>query len=138
LEVVAGLRGLRVRDIMASDCLRVDGRLTLQRFADDYLLKTAQRCFVVEEAGKVVGLITATDLRRIERERWSMVPVSAVMRPFAHLRTVTPDTPVIDALQAMGREDLNQLPVVSNGRMEGMLSRSQILQALQVRAELSM
>jgi CBS domain-containing protein len=60
------------------------------------------------------------------------------MRPLNRLRTVTPDTTVIDALQTMGREDLNQLPVVSNGRMEGMLSRGQIVQVLQARAELSM
>ena len=64
--------------------------------------------------------------------------VGAVMRPLNRLHTVTPDTTVVDALQAMGREDLNQLPVVSNGRMEGMLSRSRIVQVLQTRAELSM
>jgi len=45
---------------------------------------------------------------------------------------------VVDALQAMGREDVNQLPVVSNGRLEGMLSRGRIVQILQTRAELSM
>jgi hypothetical protein len=41
-------------------------------------------------------------------------------------------------LHAMGRDDVNQVPVVSNGRMEGMLSRGQIVQVLQARAELSM
>lgn len=138
IEVVSGLRGLRVRDIMANECCRVDGRLTLQAFADEYLLRTGQRCFVVEEHGKIAGLVTPSDLRQIERERWSMVPVSSVMRPLSRLRTVTPDTPVIEALQAMGREDVNQLPVVSDGRMEGMVSRSQIVQVLQARAELSM
>ncbi len=45
----------------------------------------------------------------------------------------------IDALpKTMGRDDINQLPVVFNGRIEGMLSRSRIVQVLQTRAELSM
>jgi predicted transcriptional regulator len=38
----------------------------------------------------------------------------------------------------MGREDVNQLLVIRAGRMEGMLSRSHILHALQMRSELSM
>jgi CBS domain-containing protein len=137
-EVVAGLQGLRVRDIMADDCLRIDARMPLQTFADNYLLRTGQRCFVVEENGRVTGLITSADLKYVDRRRWDQTTVEAVMRPLKHLRTVTPDTPVIDALQAMGRDDINQLPVMSNGRMEGILSRGRIVQALQARTELSM
>jgi Zn-dependent protease/CBS domain-containing protein len=138
METIATLKGLRVRDIMADDCLRLDARTSLQAFADDYLLRTGRRCFVVEDDGHVVGLITATDLKQVARDRWTQTTVRAVMRPLNRLRTVSPDTPVVDALQAMGQEDLNQLPVVSNGRMEGMLSRSQILRVLQARSELSM
>ena len=137
-EVVAGLQGLRVRDIMADDCLRIDARMSLQTFADNYLLRTGQRCFVVEDNGLVVGLITPADLKYVDRGRWNQTTVEAVMRPLKHLRTVTPDTPVIDALQAMGRDDVNQLPIMSNGRMEGILSRGRILQALQTRTEVIM
>jgi Zn-dependent protease/CBS domain-containing protein len=138
METVATLKGVRVRDIMADDCLRIDARTSLQTFADDYLLRTGQRCFVVEDHGQITGLITAADLKQVTRDLWSHTTVDAVMRPLNRLHTVTPDTPVVDALQAMGREDLNQLPVMSNGRLEGMLSRSRIVQVLQTRAELSM
>lgn len=138
MEMTSSLKGLRVRDIMTDDCLRIDARITLQRFADDYLLRTGKRCFVVERNGEIAGLITAADLKTIERDRWTATTVETVMRPLNRLRTVTPDTPVIDALQVMGRDDVNQLPVVSNGSMEGMLSRGQIVQVLQARAELSM
>jgi Zn-dependent protease/predicted transcriptional regulator len=138
LEVMSGLRGLRVRDIMSDSCLRIDGAITLQRFADEYLLRTGQRCFVVTRNGDIAGLITAADLKSIDRGSWNATTVEAAMRPLNRLRTVTPETTVIEALQAMGRDDLNQLPVVSHGRMEGMLSRGQIVQVLQARAELSM
>jgi Zn-dependent protease len=138
MEMTSGLKGLRVRDIMSDDCLRLDAGTTLQRFADDYLLRTGKRCFVVERNGDIAGLITAADLKPIDRARWTTTTVEAVMRPLDRLRTVTPDTSVIDALHAMGRDDVNQVPVVSNGRMEGMLSRGQIVQVLQARAELSM
>ncbi|MBZ5657744.1 MAG: CBS domain-containing protein [Acidobacteriia bacterium] len=49
---------------------------------------------------------------------------------------VSPDTPAIRALQMMTRNDVNQLPVVSNGRMEGVFSRGHVLRFLQTRSEL--
>jgi CBS domain-containing protein len=52
------------------------------------------------------------------------------------LRTVDPEAPVSEALKAMAREDVNQLPVVSDGRLEGIVSRAHILQLLQSREEL--
>jgi len=54
-----------------------------------------------------------------------------------HLRTVNPDTPIKKALEIMGSEDLNQLPVVEGNEVLGMLTRSHILQLLQTRAELA-
>jgi CBS domain-containing protein len=59
-----------------------------------------------------------------------------VMRPLEDLRTVTPDTPLHNALEMMGRYDLNQLPVVADGHLEGVLSRAQVLSYLHTRMEL--
>ncbi len=65
VDIVAGLRGLRVRDIMTDDCARVEGRATLQTFTDEHLLRTGRRCFVVEEDGRIVGLVTPSDGKEI-------------------------------------------------------------------------
>jgi CBS domain-containing protein len=51
---------------------------------------------------------------------------------------VTPETPVAEALEILGRENIHQLPVVSNGRLEGMISRDQIMNQLLTRVELKM
>ena len=136
--IAQGLRGLQVRDVMASDCAVVDGRLNLQTLADEYLLRTGRRCFLVVENGEVVGLITPHEIKQVERARWPYTTVDGAMRPLEQLHTVTPDTSVTEALDVMGRDDVNQLPVVSNGRLEGIISRGHILQLLQTRAELKM
>jgi CBS domain-containing protein len=60
------------------------------------------------------------------------------MVPLERLRTVAPETPVAEALEILGRENIHQLPVVSNGRLEGMISRDQIMNQLLTRAELKM
>jgi CBS domain-containing protein len=58
------------------------------------------------------------------------------MRPLDQVRTVAPDAPVTKALEMMGSEDLNQLPVVEGENIAGFISRAHILQLLQTRAEL--
>ncbi|HEY3025555.1 MAG TPA: site-2 protease family protein [Pyrinomonadaceae bacterium] len=136
VEVAEGLRGVRVSDVMTRDWPVVDGGMNLQTFVNEHLLNTGQRCFVVEENGHVSGLITPHEVKTVERPRWQSSRVSGVMRPLKSLHTVAPQTSVTKALEVMGREDLNQLPVVRDGHLEGIISRSHILRLLQTRAEL--
>lgn len=132
------LRGVRVGDLMTRDCTVVDGNDNLQTFVQDYLLHTERRCFLVAEQGVVTGVITQSEVKGIPQARWPYTIVYDVMCPLEQLRTVTPETPVSEALEIIGREDINQLPALANGRLEGMISRDQILSYLLTRAELNM
>jgi Zn-dependent protease/CBS domain-containing protein len=136
--IAQALRGVRVADVMERDCPSVDGLSNLQTLADEYLLRTGRRCALVVEKGRVVGLITLQEVKQVERTRWPYTTVDSAMRPLDQLRTVAPDTPVLEALEVMGRDDLNQLPVVSDRRLEGLISRGHVLRLLQTRAELNM
>lgn len=60
------------------------------------------------------------------------------MVPIDRLKTVNPEMPAAEALEMLGRADVNQLPVVSEGRLEGIISRDRLLQFLFTRAELDM
>jgi len=136
VELMAGLRNRRVGDLMDRDCPTVEGHLSLQDFVDEYMLRTGRRCFVVILDGGVTGLITAHEVTKVDRGSWSQTSVQAVMRPLAQLRTVAPDAPAIRALELMSRDDLNQLPVISGGRLVGIFSRAHVLNFLKTRAEL--
>lgn len=136
--VTRTLKGVRVADVMAQDCPTIDGNTNLQTFADEFLFKTGRRCFIVAEQGRIAGLVTVRELQEVERSKWAFTTLDNVMRPLESLRTVTPETPVAEALEIMGREDLNQLPVVRGGRLEGVISRGHILQLFQSRVELNM
>jgi CBS domain-containing protein len=138
VRVAEDLRGIRVGDIMTRECPTVDRRFSLQTFADDYLLRTGRRCFFVVENGHIAGLITPYEVKEVARNMWPYTTVGDVMRPLDKLHTVDPDTPVSEALESMGRDDVNQLPVVSDHRLEGVISRSHVLRLLQARAELNM
>lgn len=136
VEATQRLQGVRAADIMTRDCPTVDGRITLQQFVDEYLLRTGQRSFVVVEGDAVVGLITPNEVKEVDRSKWRDTTVGQAMRPLHQLRTVTPDTPVSEALEVMSLEDVNQLPVLSGGRLLGAISRRDILRILRTREEL--
>lgn len=131
------LHGLRVRDLMSKDCDSIDGSEPLQQFVDEHLLRTGRRCYVVMEHGKVAGLITPNEVRKIDRDLWPQTSIHAAMRSLDEIHSVPPDSPVMNAMEMMANEDVNQLPVMSEGHLEGIISRAHILQVLRSREILS-
>jgi Zn-dependent protease/predicted transcriptional regulator len=136
LKITETLRGIRVGDVMTQNWPRVDGLDNLQTLVDEHLLRTGHRCFVVEEKGSIAGIITPHEVKAVPRARWPYTTVDEVMQPLDRLHTVKPDTSVTEALETMGREDVNQLPVIKDGRIAGIISRAHILRTLQTRAEM--
>jgi Zn-dependent protease/predicted transcriptional regulator len=130
------LRDVRVADVMANDCATVDGQVTVQSLVDEVLLRTGRRCVLVKHDGRLLGLITPQEIRTVDRACWAELTVGEVMRPLDAVKTVDTATPVTEALAVMAREDVNQLPVVADGRLEGIVTRAHIIQLLQARAEL--
>lgn len=136
VEITERLRGVKVGDVMMRQFPVVDTNTNLEAFVQEHLLPTAQRCFVVEEQGRPAGIITPHEVKAVDRKRWPYTTVGDVMRSLENLQTVGPDRPLAEALEVMGREDVNQIPVVQQGMLMGIISRSHVLSVLQTRAEL--
>jgi Zn-dependent protease/predicted transcriptional regulator len=130
------LQGVRVADVMTNDCPTVDGWLNVQNFVDEHLLRTGQRCFVVMEKGEVTGLVTPHEVKQVDRAKWPYTTLHDIMRPLDDLHALEPNAPLLNALETMSRYDLNQLPVVSNHHLDGVLSRSHVIGYIQTHAEL--
>lgn len=137
-EVTEGLRGVKVGDIMTENCPIVESRTDLQTLVEEHLLKTGQRCFMVVESDETIGMITPHEIKNIERRLWAFKTAADVMKPIGEIHTVKPETPVSEALEIIGREDVNQLPVFSDGRLKGIISRERILRYLLTRQELNL
>jgi len=130
------LQGVNVGQVMSQDCQAVEGHISLQDFVDHFLLRTGRRCFIVMDNGRPFGLITPAEVRQVPRDDWSVTSVQAAMKPLDRIHSVTPETPVMSAMELMAREDVNQLPVVSDGHLAGILSRAHVLELLRARSEL--
>jgi Zn-dependent protease/CBS domain-containing protein len=141
LEIEDTLRGVTAADLMTNYSPSVSPDLTLNQFVDDYLLRTGQRRFLVEglvEGNEMVfGIISAKDLKGIDHSKWPYMKVADAMIPFDHILTVSPNTAGNKILEIMGREGVNQLAVVAGGRLQGLVSREQIINLLTTRMELA-
>jgi CBS domain-containing protein len=136
VEIAQRLNGVSVGDVMTREFPVVDGNSNLETFVQDHLLPSGHRCFVVLEQGRPAGIITPHEVKTIARARWPYTTVGDVMRSLENLSTVGPERPVTEALELMGREDVNQVPVVQRGTLAGIISRGHITRLLQTRAEL--
>ena len=135
-EATAALSGVRVGDVMSTDCATVDATMNLRIFAEEYLLRTGRRCFIVLENGRQAGLVSINELKDMKRERWPFATVSQIAIPFDHIKTVSPETPVTEALQIMMKENANQIPVMSNGTVVGVITRVNVFQFLQTQSDM--
>jgi len=134
--LMSALRDRHVSDIMERDCTTVEGYLSLRDFVDHYLLHSATRCYIVVQGEHMVGLITPDEVKKVGRDEWSQTAVQSMMRPLSQLRVVPPDMPADRALQLMTREGVNELAVVSEGKLQGIFSLAQVFRFLQIHSGL--
>jgi Zn-dependent protease/CBS domain-containing protein len=134
--ITHALEGVRVADVMTRDFPKVEGTMNVQEFVEHELLHSGQRFFMVMEGGEMSGLITPYEIRHVDRAKWPYMTLRDVMRPLENILTVGPEAPLASALELLGRDDLDELPVLANGHLEGVLSRARVLGYLRTNAEL--
>lgn len=130
------LSGVTVGEVMNPKPATVPDDISLQQLVDAYFLPGGLRYALVMQADHLVGLMTLGDIRHIPREQWGQVPVSTAMIPLSRLHVVTPQQSLSDVLPLMAGRDVNQLPVLENDALVGILSRDAIVHYLEVRRSL--
>jgi CBS domain-containing protein len=85
---------------------------------------------VTEGEGKVVGIITELDLLSAAADGKELVKTTAEEIMTKDVVTVNPETPVVEIVQMMRDKNLLRVPVVEEGKLVGIVSRSDILRSL--------
>ncbi|HVB36572.1 MAG TPA: site-2 protease family protein [Candidatus Acidoferrales bacterium] len=128
------LAGLRAVDIMSPDVPTVARDISLEDYVQE-VLRTGRRCHVVTGNGMAVGLVTLHQVQRFPREAWTNTSIQAAMVPLSAIHWVTPNDPVTGVLERMQSEDVNQMPVLQEGHIIGMIARDSILRVIQTRLQ---
>jgi len=128
------LTGVRAADIMSQDVPTVARDISLEEYVHE-VLRTGRRCHIVTGSGTPVGLVTLQAVRTVPREEWANTSLQAVMLPIDRIQWASPEEPVLGVLERMQSVDINQMPVISDGHIVGMIARDTILRVLQTRMQ---
>jgi Zn-dependent protease/CBS domain-containing protein len=124
------LEGHRVLDAMQRNFLQVPGEVSLQELADRGLAPTGVQFAIVTSGAAAAGMVTVGAIRQIPRENWGSTTAAQIMVPFQRLATTQPDAVLWSALEKMGRDGVNQMPVLEGNGVVGILSREDVLHYL--------
>jgi Zn-dependent protease len=136
LETV--LKGVKVSEVMNSNPATAPANISLQMLVDDFLLPNGWRHTFVTQGEYLAGLITLSDIRHVPRDEWKQTPVGFTMIPSERLLTVSPQQSLNEALPLMVARNVNQVPVVVDSRLVGVLSREDIMRFLEIRRSLGL
>jgi Zn-dependent protease/CBS domain-containing protein len=132
------LRGIRVTQVMDPQPPVVAPGLSVHDFVFDHVLQRGERAVLVSQAGRLAGIASITDAKRVPQSAWSSTPVGQIMTR-APLRTVPSTGDLAVALKLLTESGLHQAPVLDDdGTVLGMLTRADILRFLQYRDEVGL
>ena len=129
------LDGVSVSRMMRKNPPACQPTCTIARLVHEHILGTDDQAFPVLDDGRIIGLVTLDDVRRVSRDVWETTTVRDIMTPAEKLVVVAPEEDASQALEKLTSVDVRQLPVVRDGELVGLLRRRDIIKWLQLHAE---
>lgn len=130
------LEGMRVADIMSRDLHSIDPNITVDQAVTEHFLRYKHGGFPVVWGDRFLGLVTLHDVHSIPEERRAATTVRTIMTPADQLQTVRPTTSAYEAFTRLVENGVGRLPVVDDGQLVGMITRSDLLHLVRARTEL--
>ena len=127
------LQGVPVGRLMQTRFQTVPADLPLETLRNDYLGRGEQRAFPVLEHERMIGMVCQRDVERPGAAHEART-VREAMRPLAEVTAVRLGDDAMDVLALLAHEDLNQVPVIEDGRVLGFVRRADILRWLAARS----
>jgi Zn-dependent protease len=123
-------------DVMSRELPVVPAEITVGELVRSYVLPTGRRYFLIMNEGRLLGMITLHNIKAVPQNDWEIARVNAIMTPAASLKTVLLNQSALSVLEMMATNDINQVPVVSDDRVVGVVARDNLLRFLRTHSEL--
>ena len=126
------LQDLTVADAMGSPVTTVEPTTPLSRLVE-MMYETKHLGFPVVERGALVGIIALADIHKISPHDREAMQVRDVMT--RNPITLPPSAPLLDALRIITGKDIGRIPVIENGTLVGIVTRTDVLRVMELREE---
>ena len=130
------LQNVRVSEVLRPDATCAAPGMTVTDVIEDYLLPGNRRAVPVCDNGRPVGIVTLGDIGKVPVAERARTPVADAMGGRDGLVSVKPTDTLSQSFNALAEKDLEQVPVVEDGRLVGVLTRADLMRQLQLREAL--
>jgi Zn-dependent protease/CBS domain-containing protein len=130
------LKGHVASEVMSRDCVIIPPDTTIDHLVHENILTSGRRCFPVVSGSQLMGMMTLHDVKAVPREKWGTETVGEAMTPFEKLKRVGPHEELSSILQILTQDNINQVPVVEDNKIVGMVSRENLLNFVNIRSGL--
>lgn len=130
------LQGVMARDMMTGGYPLITQQLSLAQLVRDYILVTGQCYFVVVDGVKLRGIVTMRNVKPVPKGRWDSTKVGEIMIPASEIEIAHPRQPAASLLEQMDKLEIDQMPVLENGALIGIVTRESLLRLVRARAKL--
>ena len=129
------LQGFSAAQVMTSDCPVISPDVTFGQLARGYFFTSRHQCFLVADEGRLEGVLML-DVESIPRQDLAVTRVRELMTPIDQLRMAHPEQNALSVLDEMNERDLNQMAVVGEGGVMGLITRDSLLRMPRTRSGL--
>jgi CBS domain-containing protein len=139
-QLQESLTVLVAADAMTRDFRIIDAKLSLQEFANQYVLLDVNNLipYYATSEGRYRGLVNVSDLQLLERSQWKNESVESITHPLNTIPSVEEKTPLVKVITKL--EEINQprITVLSPaGTVAGIIDRGDIVRAIAIKHKLA-
>jgi Zn-dependent protease/predicted transcriptional regulator len=128
-EIIVSLEGIKVSDIMSAQVRTIGPDMTLRELKE-LMFREKHRGYPVMSGDEMLGIVTLTDLQSVPDEQLDHITVEKVMA--RKLYVIAPVEEASTAMKMMNDMQIRRLPVMDNGRLVGIVSREDLVRALEL------
>jgi Zn-dependent protease/predicted transcriptional regulator len=130
------LKGHTASEVMSRDCIVVPPNITIERLVNEHILSSGRRCFPVVSGDRTEGLVTLSSIKSVPSDARARTLVKDAMTPLSQVKSVSPNEDLSNILQILSQNDINQVPVVWENKVVGIVARDNLINFINTRQEL--
>lgn len=132
-ELLSGITG---SELISRNDVVVDAQMPISSFIKDHLLRSGQQTYLVMRDGLPAGIISGSDITRLNRNERERATVAELTTPLDRLLSVSADMSAQQILSKLAKENAREIAVLDHGRLVGIITLESIIKLLKNRAEL--
>ena len=128
------LATIPIRNLMVTTVVSIPAQCTVDEAVNRYFQAYGYGGFPVLADGRLVGMVTVSEVQAVAPALWAWRRVDQVMRPVSESLVIAPEAPVIHAMERMARGGWDRLVVIQDGEVVGLVTQSAIVHFLRLRS----